>query len=103
MSEVSGRGEFADCRAMGGVVAIMPSVSVVVHFENSEACGPERVFATNLEWADDISSVDSHSTGARKATSASLTNRLKRSQWAGSAALLNHRAGFHHLMDSKRD
>jgi glycosyltransferase involved in cell wall biosynthesis len=61
MSGVSGRGEFADYRAIGSGVAIMPSVSVVIPAKN-EARNLEHVFATIPEWVDEIVLVDGHST-----------------------------------------
>jgi glycosyltransferase involved in cell wall biosynthesis len=60
MSGVSGRGEFADYRAIGIGVAIMPSVSVVIPAKN-EARNLEHVFATIPEWVDEVVLVDGHS------------------------------------------
>jgi glycosyltransferase involved in cell wall biosynthesis len=61
MSGISERGEFADYRAIGIGVAIMPSVSVVIPAKN-EARNLEHVFATIPEWIDEIVLVDGHST-----------------------------------------
>src|SRR5580658_5592912 len=61
MSGVSGRGEFADYRAIGDGVAIVPSVSVVIPAKN-EARNLEHVFVTIPEWVDEIVLVDGHST-----------------------------------------
>jgi glycosyltransferase involved in cell wall biosynthesis len=60
MSGVSRRGEFADYRAIGRGVAIMPSVSVVIPAKN-EARNLEHVFGTIPEWVDEIVLVDGHS------------------------------------------
>jgi glycosyltransferase involved in cell wall biosynthesis len=61
MSGISGRGEFADYRAIGIGVAIMPSVSVVIPAKN-EARNLEHVFGTIPEWVSEIVLVDGHST-----------------------------------------
>ena len=61
MSGISGRSEFADYRAIGIGVAIMPSVSVVIPAKN-EARNLEHVFATIPDWVDEIVLVDGHST-----------------------------------------
>jgi glycosyltransferase involved in cell wall biosynthesis len=60
MSGVSVRGEFADYRAIGIGVAIMPSVSVVIPAKN-EARNLEHVFGTIPEWINEIVLVDGHS------------------------------------------
>ena len=60
MSGISGRSEFADYRAIGKGVAIMPSVSVVIPAKN-EARNLEHVFATIPEWVDEVVLVDGHS------------------------------------------
>jgi glycosyltransferase involved in cell wall biosynthesis len=60
MGGFSGRSEFADYRAIGIGVAIMPSVSVVIPAKN-EARNLEHVFATIPEWVDEIVLVDGHS------------------------------------------
>jgi glycosyltransferase involved in cell wall biosynthesis len=60
MSGISERGEFADYRAIGIGVAIMPSVSVVVPAKN-EARNLEHVFGTIPAWVDEIVLVDGHS------------------------------------------
>jgi glycosyltransferase involved in cell wall biosynthesis len=56
----TGRSPFADYRAIGPGVAIMPSVSVVIPAKN-EARNLEHVFATIPEWIDEIVLVDGHS------------------------------------------
>lgn len=61
MSVVSERGEFADYRAIGTGVAIMPSVSVVIPAKN-EARNLEHVFGTIPEWVHEIVLVDGKST-----------------------------------------
>lgn len=61
MSGVSGQSNFADYRAIGSGVAIMPSVSVVIPAKN-EARNLEHVFGTIPEWVDEIVLVDGHST-----------------------------------------
>lgn len=53
--------DFADYRYIGGGVAIMPSVSVVIPAKN-EARNLEYVFGTIPEWVDEIVLVDGHST-----------------------------------------
>jgi glycosyltransferase involved in cell wall biosynthesis len=60
MGGISGRSEFADYRAIGIGVAIMPSVSVVIPAKN-EARNLEHVFATIPGWVDEIVLVDGHS------------------------------------------
>jgi glycosyltransferase involved in cell wall biosynthesis len=60
MGGISGQSEFADYRAIGIGVAIMPSVSVVIPAKN-EARNLEHVFATIPEWVDEIVLVDGHS------------------------------------------
>jgi glycosyltransferase involved in cell wall biosynthesis len=61
MNGVSGDGEFADYRAIGRGVAIMPRVSVVIPAKN-EARNLEHVFGTIPEWIEEIVLVDGHST-----------------------------------------
>ena len=61
MSGISERGEFADYRAIGSGVAIMPSVSVVIPAKN-EARNLEHVFNTIPAWVDEIVLVDGKST-----------------------------------------
>jgi glycosyltransferase involved in cell wall biosynthesis len=60
MSGTSEGGLFADYRAIGKGVAIMPSVSVVIPAKN-EARNLEHVFGTIPEWVDEIVLVDGHS------------------------------------------
>lgn len=61
MSRVSGLNEFADYRAIGSGVAIMPNVSVVIPAKN-EARNLEHVFSTIPEWVHEVVLVDGHST-----------------------------------------
>jgi glycosyltransferase involved in cell wall biosynthesis len=60
MGGISGQSEFADYRAIGSGVAIMPSVSVVIPAKN-EARNLEHVFATIPDWVNEIVLVDGHS------------------------------------------
>jgi glycosyltransferase involved in cell wall biosynthesis len=60
MSQAAMSGEFADYRAIGIGVAIMPSVSVVIPAKN-EARNLEHVFGTIPEWVNEIVLVDGHS------------------------------------------
>jgi glycosyltransferase involved in cell wall biosynthesis len=60
MGGISGQSEFADYRAIGSGVAIMPSVSVVIPAKN-EARNLEHVFSTIPAWVDEIVLVDGHS------------------------------------------
>jgi glycosyltransferase involved in cell wall biosynthesis len=60
MSSDVGHNQFADYRAIGHGVAIMPSVSVVIPAKN-EARNLEHVFGTIPEWVDEIVLVDGHS------------------------------------------
>ena len=60
MSSGAGHGQFADYRAIGPGVAIMPSVSVVIPAKN-EARNLEHVFGTIPDWVDEIVLVDGHS------------------------------------------
>jgi glycosyltransferase involved in cell wall biosynthesis len=55
-----GQNDFADYRAIGVGVAIMPSVSVVIPAKN-EARNLEHVFSTIPDWVDEIVLVDGHS------------------------------------------
>jgi glycosyltransferase involved in cell wall biosynthesis len=61
MSGIPERGVFADYRAIGSGVAIMPSVTVVVPAKN-EARNLEHVFGTIPPWVDEVVLVDGHST-----------------------------------------
>jgi hypothetical protein len=61
MTGVSERGQFADYRAIGRGVAIMPSVSVVIPAKN-EARNLEYVFGTIPKWVHEIVLVDGRST-----------------------------------------
>lgn len=61
MGGVSGQSEFADYRAIGRGVAIMPTVSVVIPAKNEER-NLEHVFGTIPEWVEEIVLVDGHST-----------------------------------------
>lgn len=60
MSGISDRTSFADYRAIGGGVAIMPTVTVVIPAKN-EARNLEHVFSTIPQWVDEIVLVDGHS------------------------------------------
>ena len=60
MGEVFEQSRFAEYRAMGNHVAIMPSISVVIPAKN-EARNLEHVFATIPAWVDEIVLVDGHS------------------------------------------
>jgi glycosyltransferase involved in cell wall biosynthesis len=60
MSSLSAGSEFAEYRAIGSGVAIVPSVSVVIPAMN-EASNLKHVFATIPEWVDEIVLVDGHS------------------------------------------
>jgi glycosyltransferase involved in cell wall biosynthesis len=59
--DVSAGNEFAEYRAIGSGVAIMPSVTVVIPAKN-EARNLEHVFATIPEWVHEIVLVDGRST-----------------------------------------
>lgn len=61
MSDVTGQNEFADYRAIGSGVAILPSVSVVIPARN-EARNLEHVFGTIPGWVNEIVLVDGNST-----------------------------------------
>ncbi|TVZ00054.1 glycosyltransferase family 2 protein [Trebonia kvetii] len=61
MGEVSGQNALAAYRAIGGGVAIVPSVSVVVPAKN-ESRNLAHVFSTIPEWVDEVVLVDGHST-----------------------------------------
>ena len=60
MDDVSGRSTLADYRVIGGGVAIIPSVSVVIPAKN-EARNLPHVLVTIPEWVDEIVLVDGHS------------------------------------------
>jgi glycosyltransferase involved in cell wall biosynthesis len=76
MGGISGRSEFADYRAIGIGVAIMPSVSVVIPAKN-EARNLEHVFATIPGWVDEIVLVDGHSTDDTVAVAEKLYPAIK--------------------------
>ncbi len=61
MSGIPEQSRFADYRAIGPGVAIMPSVSVVIPAKN-EARNLEHVIATIPAWINEIVIVDGHST-----------------------------------------
>jgi glycosyltransferase involved in cell wall biosynthesis len=61
MAEVPGQNALAAYRAIGGGVAIVPSVSVVIPAKN-EARNLAHVFGTIPEWIDEVVLVDGHST-----------------------------------------
>jgi glycosyltransferase involved in cell wall biosynthesis len=93
MSGISGRGEFADYRAIGTGVAIMPSVSVVIPAKN-EARNLEHVFGTIPEWVHEIVLVDGHSVDDTVAVAEKLypAVRIVRQQGRGKGDALQ--AGF---------
>ena len=61
MNNISGHDGFAEYRAIGFGVAIMPSVSVVIPAKN-EARNLEHVFGTIPDWVNEIVLVDGNST-----------------------------------------
>jgi glycosyltransferase involved in cell wall biosynthesis len=61
MDEVSLRNALSEYRVIGGGVAIIPTVSVVIPAKN-EARNLEHVFGTIPDWVDEIVLVDGHST-----------------------------------------
>ncbi|MGH8129010.1 MAG: glycosyltransferase family 2 protein [Gammaproteobacteria bacterium] len=93
MGGISGRNEFADYRAIGSGVAIMPSVSVVIPAKN-EARNLEHVFGTIPEWVDEIVLVDGHSEDDTVAVAEKLYPAIKivHQQGRGKGDAL--RAGF---------
>lgn len=76
MSGVSEQGEFADYRAIGRGVAIMPSVSVVIPAKD-EARNLEHVFGTIPEWVDEIVLVDGKSTDGTVAVAQKLYPEIR--------------------------
>ncbi len=76
MSEITERGSFADYRAMGGRVAIMPTVSVVIPAKN-EARNLEHVFSTIPQWVDEIVLVDGHSVDDTVAVAQKLNPNIR--------------------------
>jgi glycosyltransferase involved in cell wall biosynthesis len=76
MRNFSEGNEFADYRAIGSGVAIMPSVSVVIPAKN-EARNLEHVFATIPEWVDEIVLVDGHSTDDTVAVALELNPAIR--------------------------
>jgi glycosyltransferase involved in cell wall biosynthesis len=60
MAEIPGQNAWAAYRAIGGGIAIVPSVSVVVPAKN-EARNLAHVFGTIPEWVDEVVLVDGHS------------------------------------------
>jgi glycosyltransferase involved in cell wall biosynthesis len=76
MSDVVEQDEFADYRAIGVGVAILPSVSVVIPARN-EARNLAHVFATIPGWVDEIVLVDGHSTDGTVATARKLYPAVK--------------------------
>jgi glycosyltransferase involved in cell wall biosynthesis len=76
LSDVTGRREFADYRAIGRGIAILPSVSIVIPARN-EARNLEHVFGTIPEWVDEVVLVDGHSTDSTVATAQRLYPTVK--------------------------
>jgi len=76
MSDVVEQDKFADYRAIGTGVAILPSVSVVIPARN-EARNLAHVFATIPAWVDEIVLVDGHSTDGTVATARKLYPAVK--------------------------
>ncbi len=76
MSEVVEQDEFADYRAIGIGVAILPSVTVVIPARN-EARNLAHVFGTIPSWVDEIVLVDGHSTDDTVATAQKLHPAVK--------------------------
>jgi glycosyltransferase involved in cell wall biosynthesis len=76
MSEASVQREFADYRAIGCGVAIVPHVSVVIPAKN-EACNLEHVFATIPEWVDEIILIDGHSVDDTVAVAQKLNSEVR--------------------------
>jgi glycosyltransferase involved in cell wall biosynthesis len=71
LSAAAGQDEFADYRAIGTGVAILPSVTVVIPARNEER-NLEHVFATIPAWVDEIVLVDGHSADDTVATAQKL-------------------------------
>jgi glycosyltransferase involved in cell wall biosynthesis len=76
LSDATGQEDFADYRAIGRGVAILPRVSVVVPARNEER-NLEHVFGTIPEWVDEIILVDGHSSDATVATAQKLNPAIK--------------------------
>jgi glycosyltransferase involved in cell wall biosynthesis len=76
LSDVIRQGDFADYRAIGAGVAILPRVSVVIPARN-EARNLEHVFGTIPGWIDEIILVDGHSTDATVATAQELCPAIR--------------------------
>jgi glycosyltransferase involved in cell wall biosynthesis len=76
MSGITERGSFADYRAMGGRVAVMPTVSVVIPAKN-EARNLEHVFSTIPQWVDEIVLVDGHSVDDTVAVAQKLNPNIR--------------------------
>jgi glycosyltransferase involved in cell wall biosynthesis len=93
MGGISERGMFADYRAIGSGVAIMPSVSVVIPAKN-EARNLEHVFSTIPLWVDEIVLVDGHSVDDTVAVAEKLNPaiRIVRQEGRGKGDAL--RVGF---------
>ena len=93
MSGITERASFADYRAIGGGVAIMPTVSIVIPAKN-EARNLEHVFSTIPQWIDEIVLVDGHSVDDTVAVAQKLNPdiRIVRQQGRGKGDAL--RIGF---------
>jgi glycosyltransferase involved in cell wall biosynthesis len=76
LSDIKEQGDFADYRAIGSGVAILPKVSVVIPARN-EARNLEHVFSTIPDWVDEIVLVDGQSKDDTVATAQRLYPALK--------------------------
>jgi glycosyltransferase involved in cell wall biosynthesis len=93
MGSISEGSEFAEYRAIGSGVAIMPSVSVVIPAKN-EALNLEHVLSTIPEWVDEIVLVDGHSTDDTVAVALELHPAVKVIHQRGRGKGDALRAGF---------
>lgn len=93
MSGIVEENKFADYRAIGIGVAIMPTVSVVIPAKN-EARNLEHVFGTIPGWVDEIVVVDGHSTDDTVAVARNLDPRIKIVQQQGHGKGDALQAGF---------
>ncbi|HEY0934486.1 MAG TPA: glycosyltransferase family 2 protein [Trebonia sp.] len=93
MSDAMDQGAFADYRAIGAGVAILPRVTVVIPARN-EARNLEHVFATIPEWVDEIILVDGHSSDETVANAQRLHPAVKIIHQMGRGKGDALRAGF---------